>query len=109
MRSWSLAGSRGLRSEATCWAAVGVRRTADGAVPCVVDTMNLGDRRSNLPWITESAGDPKVLVKAVAPNMPAADVGGSAMPCGLVLAEASANVAPAFWLPEVRLASPFYW
>jgi hypothetical protein len=31
------------------------------------------------------------------------------MPCGLVSPAASANVAPAIWLPEVRLAAPIYW
>ena len=34
--------------------------------------------------------------------------GGSAIPCGLVLPAASANVASAAWLPEVRLAAAVY-
>src|SRR5262249_54100200 len=37
------------------------------------------------------------------------DVGGSAMPCGLVLLAARAKVAAAVWLPDVRVAAPTYW
>jgi hypothetical protein len=40
--------------------------------------------------------------------MPASG-GGSAIPCGLPLPAASANVAPADWLPDVRVRAPVYW
>ena len=36
------------------------------------------------------------------------DGGGSAIPCGLVLPGASAKIAAAFWLPDVRLAEAMY-
>ena len=52
---------------------------------------------------------PAHAVKTAARDAPRAGAGGLAMPCGLVLPAARANVAPAFWLPEVRLAAPMYW
>src|SRR5262249_16440589 len=60
---------------------------------------------------TEGSDGParKVAANGAAAGKSGSLVGGSAMPCGLVLPVARAKVAPAFWLPEVRLAAPIYW
>ena len=51
-------------------------------------------------------------VSAVRPSPASSSVpgsGGSAMPCGFMLPAARVKVAPAFWLPEVRVAAAVYW
>ena len=91
------------------WAGIGAGMTADTAVPRRRGQAE--GRRSTLERAVDHriSGGREGPGEARGPDMPAVDVGGSAMPCGLVLPAASAKLVDGDCEPDVRPAALSNW